>query len=96
MDYTIIEVPDIFQSTLPSWGATVGWQNHGRTPSYFNPSFPFGERHRLGHTGRLVHDISTQDPLAGSDGDGLRLCSRVNRISTPAPLAGSNVPSDHW
>ena len=57
----------LFQSTLPSRGAT--WPPHRAcVPScYFNPRSPRGERQMLKAMG-IEDEISIHAPLAGSDG----------------------------
>ena len=57
----------IFQSTLPGWGATGSSPTRWRRPMNFNPRSPDGERPRLTAVGYIIVYISIHAPRMGSD-----------------------------
>ena len=78
-----------FQSTLPLRGATCLTGRPSRSPTYFNPHSPCGERlYRMRRFDDAIM-ISIHTPLAGSDPH-RPADSRSNRISIHTPLAGSD------
>ena len=79
-----------FQSTLPGWGATVGWSLMVVTCMDFNPRSPDGERlaHRLSNVSLMTLFQSTL-PGWGATKDGTRHpCPPP--ISIHAPRMGSD------
>ena len=58
---------DLFQSTLPVWGATAKYQAMATKAGNFNPRSPCGER-PLSYNGKnIVNGISIHAPRVGSD-----------------------------
>ena len=58
---------DLFQSTLPVWGATVKIPEIKAKPENFNPRSPCGERHNGQKMGAGAGIISIHAPRVGSD-----------------------------
>ena len=85
-----------FQSTLPGWGATVGWSLMVVTCMDFNPRSPAGERlaHRLSNVSLMTLFQSTL-PGWGATKDGTRHpCPPP--ISIHAPRMGSDLQSGRY
>ena len=57
-----------FQSTLPMRGATRGFSRPARSPRYFNPRSPCGERPAYRNRYAALAHISIHAPHVGSDG----------------------------
>ena len=80
---------EIFQSTLPVWGATTQTQTLKQRQQNFNPRSPCGERPALRRQKLYVVDISIHAPRVGSDIS--RRTSRTQSdISIHAPRVGSD------
>ena len=58
---------DVFQSTLPGWGATSHAHVRPTRARHFNPRSPDGERHVTGVVNAIMHGISIHAPRMGSD-----------------------------
>ena len=54
MDYLFNKF-NVFQSTLPVWGATLTTSRRNTRLPYFNPRSPCGERHAQAYTDKLIH-----------------------------------------
>ena len=87
---TSLFVGFVFQSTLPSRGATRLPVSLLPTVPNFNPRSPRGERHAEEQSYIPDIMISIHAPLAGSDFDPTTLDANTTYISIHAPLAGSD------
>ena len=80
----------IFQSTLPAWGATMASQKDDAC-NHFNPRSPHGERQQTVYKGlRRMNHFNPRSP----HGERLELCPLVlpvGRISIHAPRMGSDI-----
>ena len=63
----IIGRGQIFQSTLPGWGATSSWSPASTRVRHFNPRSPDGERLRRWPHAAVIGGISIHAPRMGSD-----------------------------
>ena len=79
----------IFQSTLPAWGATLPCPARPFLQTDFNPRSPHGERPLSLKDTMGITGISIHAPRMGSDGLGLALLPPVS-ISIHAPRMGSD------
>ena len=80
-DAANVTVTDVFQSTLPGWGATM-WRRVSHIPSiHFNPRSPDGERlaaRRAGFTGRNFNPRSPDGERRGRTGYLYRIVFNFN------------------
>ncbi len=60
-------IDDVFQSTLPGWGATCPRIPTGWVTGHFNPRSPDGERLHDAAVAVLSGEISIHAPRMGSD-----------------------------
>ena len=65
------ELRELFQSTLPAWGATCISNIKLKLRTYFNPRSPHGERHTFFCLWRVWRQISIHAPRMGSDSTAL-------------------------
>ena len=81
---------EIFQSTLPAGGATSRHSNITRSPLYFNPRSPQGERQRAATFDK--HQSVFQSTLPAGGATKTRTAqSQKQRISIHAPRRGSDL-----
>ena len=88
-----LPVAYIFQSTLPSQGATLRGGGILHRGKYFNPRSPHRERQHFHFMRSVIKAISIHAPLTGSDDRTRKLPNAPPHISIHAPLTGSD---DTW
>ena len=62
-----LKILEVFQSTLPVWGATLPSRSRRKKAAYFNPRSPCGERLRMVRHRQPLVVISIHAPRVGSD-----------------------------
>ena len=83
----------IFQSTLPVWGATLKKVNENLSFSNFNPHSPYGERLSLQFLLHLLRGFQSTLPVWGAT-TSTPLASFIPPISIHTPRMGSDYVSE--
>ena len=82
----------LFQSTLPVWGATPRNRTEPAAHRHFNPRSPCGERLVSSGTPLLWHRISIHAPRVGSDDISLRDSEFEVEFQSTLPVWGATIP----